>query len=219
MIPLTQVFSFQLFQTETEKIVPYELKNRVSALFGIGVGIQKTDLFLLTTGEKSGISFGGGVSFGMSYGYFIFPSLELSVEGAYQFSELLPIVDNADATVKRFTLSLTPFYVWRFKPESEWRLKVGAGYTYFSSPTFKIEGGSIPGGFNDTWEYEGNSGFHVICLYEGFISKNYTYHVGGKYYKTSYKFTSGKSYTPVDPNLITPDGSGIDFIFTANLYF
>lgn len=193
--------------------------HRIGISFGVGFGFENFPMFTTVDGDDSKVSFGGGFGVGIRYGYEFSRHFDLAGEAIYQSSGLRPYLKNASASFNRFMVSLTPSYIIPIDGGDGMRIKLGAGPDLFLSPELKIKGSKVAGGFNDTWSYGGTAGFHVTGIFEMNPSEKWSVIYGLKYYNAAYKFESGGVYAPMDNQLRTPDGSGIDLLFGFNYHF
>jgi hypothetical protein len=203
-----------------------KLPNRVGLNLNIGGGFESIAMFTTEDGEDSEISFGGGVGMGLLYGYEAADYLDLVVSLNYQFSELRPLLKNAEVIYDRLILSFTPSYIQSIDAENLMRLKFGAGIDYYSNGLLTIKGNKVPDGFNDEWDYKNAAGFHLSLLFEilnidllGSSTRFWSMAGGLKWYTIYYKFGSSKNgiYFPSDKKLSDPTGSGIDLLM--GLYY
>ena len=193
--------------------------HRIGISLGVGFGFENFPMFTTVDGDDSKVSFGGGFGVGIRYGYEFSRHFDLAGEAIYQSSGLRPYLKNASASFNRFMVSLTPSYIIPIDGGDGMRIKLGAGPDLFLSPELKIKGSKVAGGFNDTWSYGGTAGFHVTGIFEMNPSEKWSVIYGLKYYNAAYKFESGGVYAPMDNQLRTPDGSGIDLLFGFNYHF
>ncbi len=193
--------------------------HRVGVSLGIGFGFENFPMFTTVDGDDSKISFGGGFGAGIRYGYEFSRHFDLAVEAIYQSSGLRPYLKNASTSFNRFIISVTPSYIIPIDGGDAMRIKLGAGPDLYLSPELKIKGSKVTGGFDDNWSYGGTAGFHVTGIFEMNPSEKWSVIYGLKYYNAAYKFESGGGYAPMDNQLRTPDGSGIDILFGFNYHF
>ena len=196
-------------------------KFRIGLNLAFGGGFKKTAVYSTNNGNFSYISTGGGYGIGGKFGYEVSNHLDIAMDFNYQFSFLIPHLNNAENTFKRGYVSLTPSYIINVGDGEKMRFKIGVGYDYYFDNMLIIDGKNVPkDGFNDTWKYDKTSGWHASIINELNISDKFSLSFGIKYYYVKYKFKSSYLMKPDDDSgLKTPDGSGIDILIGYNYHF
>ncbi|NVN93735.1 MAG: DUF2846 domain-containing protein [Bacteroidetes bacterium] len=195
-------------------------QHRIGLNFNIGGGFTKIIMFAMANGDESCISFGGGYGIGLKYGYEVNKLLDIAIDANYQYSMLIPYLDNASSSFQRYYISITPSLIIPFKKGETMRFKIGGGYSYYWSPILQIKSSKISEGWDDTWKYENVSGFHACLNFEMNMSKKILMNYGFKYYNVTYKFKSSDIKYPGSGNaLYSPNGSGIDFVLGVSYLF
>ena len=120
----------QLDEHNTPLIRP---KSRIGINLGIGGGFENIPMIETTDGDDSKISFGGGIAIGLKFGREFSKHFDLAFDLYYQFSELRPVLENADVTFNRGVLSVTPSYIVSISDGETMRLKFGGGFNYYWS--------------------------------------------------------------------------------------
>ena len=116
-------------------------------------------------------------------------------------------------------LTITPAIVIPIKGGDILRLRIGAGPGLYALGTMKIDGSKIDG-TKYTFKYKSAIGIHALILFESNFMERGSWNLGIRYSNIHYQFTSsGCSNNVTDPELLKPDGSGIDFILEYNLLF
>jgi hypothetical protein len=195
-------------------------KSRIGLNVNVGGGFQNSDLFTLSNGDKSSLSFGGGYAFGVKYGYELNKKLDLSFDLNYQESELRPYLSDVKFAFERTVLSVTPAYIIPLDGGDAMRLKVGGGIDYYSGNSLTFETSKMPGGFDDTWQYNNALGYHFSVVWEMNPTENWSLNYGLKLYDVGYSFKSGLMSKPSGSSSNTfynPSGSGIDL--TCGFYY
>jgi hypothetical protein len=187
-------------------------KNRIGLNCNMGIGFKQIPMFVMTNGDESEISFGGGLAFGLKYGYEFTKHFDLAADIDYYFSTLTPALENASVTFGRGRLSVTPSLILPFDGGYSRRMKLGAGLNYNFSPKMEIECDQISGGFNDTWKYNGAFGFHVSLIYEMSFSERISMILGIKYNNMKFEFESSKGQRIPGFEFDRPDGQGLDML-------
>ena len=182
-----------------------------------GAGFNPIPLVVLTTGEESTISFGGGFNFGLQYAHRINKKFELALDLNYQISSLAPAVSNASASFNRANIWATPSLIIPFKKNQMMNFKLGAGFNYNFLPTFKFDFSELGGG-KGSWKYKEAFGFHTQLLFEINYSNLYTLNLGIRYVNLTYEFKPDNMYNP-PVELQKPDGSAIDLLMGMAFHF
>lgn len=199
--------------------VNLDTQNGIGIMFEPGYGFDKMGLLSTTTGAAVMHSFGGGVSFGMSYSYKFNNYFGLSTELSKQFTFLTPSLTNASVSFNQNVFSATPYFTIPVLRNNHQQIKVGGGLDYHYNPVLNFETDKLVNGFNDKWTYESVFGFHLIAFYEAMMGPNLRGHVGMKYNNVNYSFINGEQYQPLNPDLKTPNGNalsaslGIEYCF------
>jgi hypothetical protein len=195
-------------------------KSRIGVNLAFGGGLHSTAMFYTNVGNAS-LSSGGGYGIGAKYGYEITNYLDIALDFNYQFSFLIPYLNNATSTFKRGYISITPSYIIPLQDGERMRLKIGGGYDYYFDNMVIIGGINVPnGGFNDTWKYDKTSGWHACVNYELNFSDKMSLNFGVKYYNVKYSFKSSSLMIPSDDSgLKNPDGSGVDILMGVFYHF
>ncbi len=198
--------------------IPMErAKNRIGIDFNMGGGISNIGMITTTDNEESTISFGGGFGVGIKYGYQFSRHFDLSSQIYFQESSLRPYLKNAEIAFWRNAISITPALVLPIGDGYLMKFRIGAGFDKYWGAKMRLETSEIPDGFDDTWKYNSNIGYHVVINYELNPSEKWIINYGIRYYSVNYEFDSGETTFPISNELKTGNGSGIDF--TLGLYF
>ena len=194
-------------------------QHRIGTNLIIGGGFNSFPMFKTNDGDAS-ISFGGGFGFGILYGYEITKHFDLALNLNYQFSILMPYLNNATTVFRRGCISITPSYIIPIGDGETKRLKIGGGYDLYCLPQLSVGGYKIPKGFNETWNYNLASGFHASVNFEMNFSTKWSLNYGLKYYYVKYSYKSGGiNYYPSADGLRIPNGSGIDLLIGLYYHF
>ncbi|MEI7503650.1 MAG: hypothetical protein WCJ61_10240 [Paludibacter sp.] len=193
--------------------------NGIGLMIEPGVGFEKYGIIGTTVGTQVMHSFGGGGSFGLTYGYKFSDYFGWSAELSTQFSILSSNVTNASVSFSQAVLSTTPYFTIPLMKDDEQQIKIGGGLDYHYNQALTIETEKLLNGFNDKWTYKDVFGYHAIAFYERKFGRYIRGHAGFKYNDVRYTFVSGKKYYPMDPGLKNPRGNalsislGIEYCF------
>jgi len=193
-------------------------KSRIGINIGVGAGFENNDMFEMENGKMSTFSYGGGVAYGLKYGYEFNKHLDLALDINYQRNDLSPLLTNASVSFSKTIFSITPSYIIPINGGDNMRLKLGAGVDYSMSNSFTIKSDGL-GGFNDTWKYKNAYGYHASINYELNVSDNWSFNYGFKFYNIKYEFTSSNNSIPIVRKLIRPNASGFDFLCGIYYHF
>jgi len=194
-------------------------KNRLGLNFNVGGGFSQIPMFVMTNGDESTISFGGGLAFGLQYGYEVGKYFDIAADLNYQFTTLTPLLDNATVNFGRGTISITPSLIIPIDGGYSMRLKLGGGINYNFAPKLVIESDQLSGGYNDTWTYKAAPGLHVTFLYEINYTEKLTAALGLKYTNVQYEFESSKDNRSPGIEFSRPDGQGLELVCGIYYHF
>ena len=222
----TKIFNGNLTKIEISNVPFNRHKNRIGINIGYGIGIDNNTVASTTDGNNASISFGGGLSFGLKYGYEYKKYIDLAVDANYQISFLLPYLRNASINFDRGYLSLTPSYIFLFKNKEDIRIKAGAGPDLYWNSKIIVNTDSLTSGFNNTYLYSKAIGFHTSINFEKDINEKISINLGVKYYYVRYqvyydnKLNQSYDKPASDHDIFfKPNGSGLDFIIGLNYHF
>ena len=208
-----------LFLQPVEEITIKDRKSRAGLLMSGGVGFETFPLFIDEGGDEVTLSTGGGFGIGGEYGHQISRNFDLSLNCFFQSSSLSEKLKNASGSFNRIGFTLTPAIVIPIKGSDILRFRIGAGPGFYALGTMKIDGSKIDG-TKYTFKYKSAIGIHAIVLFESNFMERGAMNLGIRYTNLHYQFTSsGSSNDVTDPQLLKPDGSGIDFILGYSLLF
>ncbi len=186
-------------------------RNRIGLALSMGGGFQTIPMVVLENGNNADFSFGGGVGFGLSYGYEISNLLDLSFEFYYRSTGLTPKVSNASIDFTSWVTRITPALIIPIDGGYSMRLKLGAGINYNSSNKLDINTRRLQGGTTDNWFYGNSLGAHGALTFELSPSENWTLSYGVFLYNSGFDYShSQRTSYPLDSKLINGNGSGID---------
>jgi hypothetical protein len=194
-------------------------KNRFGFNFGFGAGLKQIPMVILTTGDKSNISFGGGIVFGLKYGYEVGKYFDLAAELNYQFTQLAPVIENGEVSFTRGNFSITPSLIIPIDGGYSMRLKLGAGLNYNFSPVLDVDLNQMTGGFNDTWKYNDALGYHISLVWERNYSESFSANIGLKYVDVQYEFESSLSGQNPDMEFLRGNGKDIEILMGVYYHF
>jgi hypothetical protein len=194
-------------------------KNRIGLNFNFGGGFQQIPMLTTTNGDDSKISFGGGLSLGLQYGYEFSKYFDIAADLNYQYNSLTPSVNNASVFFGRGHLAITPSLIIPIDGGYSMRLKLGGGINYNFSPEMEIKCDQISGGFNDTWKYKNAPGLHLSFIYEMNYTERFTAIIGLKYSYVKYEFNSSKNQRTPGIDFERPDGQALDMVCGIYYHF
>jgi len=215
----TAISRMGIHKIDENNIQTIRPKNRVGVNCNFGGGFQQIPMITTTNGDDSKISFGGGFSFGLQYGYEMSKYFDISADLNYQLSSLTPELENALVMFGRGHIAITPSLIVPIDGGYSMRLKLGAGLNYNFSPELEIECDQLTGGFNDTWKYKDAPGFHISFVYEMNYTERFTAMVGLKYTNVKYEFGSSKYQHTPSIEFVRPDGQGLDLLCGIYYHF
>lgn len=219
-ISSSKIIKGNLREITNKKTTNFRTKNRIGLNIEIGGGFTEIIMFATNNGGESCISFGGGYGMGFKYGYEINKLIDIAMDLNYQYSVLVPYLDNVTTTFQRGIFSVTPSLIIPLKDGNKMRFKIGSGYSYYWNTVLKINSLEITNGFNDVWKYENASGIHACLNFEWNFCNIFMMNYGIKYYDVTYKFKSSNVKYPGNGNpLFSPKGKGLDFIIGINYLF
>ena len=147
-------------------------------------------------------------SFGMDF--------DLSIQESF----LVPSLTNASASFSRGRFSVRPFFIIPLNAEATKRLKVGAGLDTYFGTVLNLKTEKLINGVNGNWYYNKPLGYHLSCVYEQFISDNFSLMVGGKLSDVTYKFESSDvNWYPTESSYTDPSGLTFYLVFGAGYHF
>ncbi len=189
--------------------------NRIGLNFGFGPGFSNIAMFSTSNGTESKISFGGGMRWGLKYGYEMDKQFDISFEFNQQSSSLIPYLDNATVTFFRNFITFTPAFIISIKGGDKNRVKLGAGIDYYWGNELAISSEKIQNGFKEVFKYENKTGFHGSLNWEQNLNDNLITSIEVKYYVVDHNFktTNGNHYPMQTSPFYMPKGDGLDFIF------
>lgn len=190
-------------------IIKLHRNNGVGVIFEPGVGFEKIGMISTTDGMQVMHSFGGGVSFGLTFLHKFSDYFGWSAALSRQFSILNPPVTNASVVFNQGVLSTTPFLTIPVIKRNKQNIRIGGGLDYHFNPVLTIETEELLGGFNDKWTYKYAFGYHLICFYEVMFTSKVSGHFGFKYTDVKYSYIMGEKYQPYDPRLLNPRGNAL----------
>jgi hypothetical protein len=194
-------------------------KNRFGLNANMGGGFESFPMATTNVGKESTISFGGGYGIGLKYGHEFNKHFDLAIDLNYQFSDLIPFLNNADVTFGRGIISITPSYILPIDGGDAMRIKFGAGLDDYFGSALTIDLSKLTNGFNDEWKYKNSLGYHLSAIFELNISDNWSFNYGLKWYNVSYSFNKSNHRYPTVNKLKSPNGSGIDFLCGIYYHF
>jgi hypothetical protein len=200
-------------------VVNIDRRNSIGFVFEPGVGFEKIGILNTTVGTQVMHSFGGGVAFGLSYGYKFSDYFGWSLELSKQFSVLNPSVTNASVVFNQGVFSTTPFFTIPLIKRYKQKIKVGGGVDYRFGAVLNIETEELNNGFNDKWTYKNTFGYHVITFYEWELGTNIRMHGGFKYNDAHYSYVWSEKFIPLDPRLRTPHGNSLSVSIGCDYFF
>ena len=186
-------------------------KSRVGVLMTGGFGFESTPWFVDEDGDDVNLSTGGGFGIGAEYGHQFGRNFDLSFNCFFQGSTLSKSLKNASGSYNRLGITITPAIVIPVKGGDNLRFRLGAGPGLYSLGTMKIDASEVTG---DKFKFKYNSalGLHGLFLFETNFMERGAMNFGIRYSNIHYKFNSaGSSATVTEPELLNPNGSGIDF--------
>lgn len=208
-----------LTEQRYEEVSAEKKTSRAGFTMGGGIGFKSTPWFIDESGDDVTLSTGGGFSIGAEYGRQLGNVFDLSVNLFFQGSTLSETLKNAKGSFNRLGVTITPALVIPLKGGDMFRFRLGAGPGLYSFGTMKIDASKI-GDTKYTFKYKPAAGFHGLLLFESNFMENGAMYFGIKYNNIKYRYTpDGSSHTVSDPDLVNPDGSGIDFIIGYNFLF
>ncbi|MGA1840607.1 MAG: hypothetical protein ACMUIU_08275 [bacterium] len=212
------------FKSSRQKLLDNNNRFRLEPSFFVGIGTDKIDVGITTTGENVSISGGGGVGGALTLGYGFYEKLDIDLTFGYQHSGLSKDVDNADGSFDRTFLLGTLKY--KIPVYSSGQVKFGGGIGYYMPDELDLDLSQVPNGSHDIIKYDNAIGFHITAEYEGFFSSyEWSWIVGIKYYYVTYdadSCTSDGISFPVNflrDEIRKLDGSGFDFSIAIAKYF
>lgn len=186
-------------------------RNRIGLALNAGGGFSNIPMLVLDDGNDSSIGFGGGFGIGINYGYEVSKLVDLSVEFFYRNRGLTPNVSNGSINYTSWVARITPSLIIPIDGGYNMRLKLGAGIGYYMSNELSFDTRKIAGGFQDNWYYENAFGPHGNLVFEMSLTENFTMAYGIHLYSVNLDYTrSYRNTYPLDPKLITGNGSGVD---------
>ncbi len=190
-------------------------KDRFGIYIGGGGGFQNINAVTLANGSNATISFGGGTVVNIEYGHEFNKYFELAVNFGGQFSELSQTISNGSVEFDRSVFSFTPSLILPLTARDNIRLKLGAGLDYIFGGVLNINLNQVTNGGNADVSYNSIIGEHVSVMFET-ISRfqRLSFDFGIIWLNTgnfSYQSTSNSNFI-AGPDLINPNGSGIDFV-------
>lgn len=208
-----------LAKQEEARFIPIYKTSRFGIIFGGGSGFEEITMFIDDQGDEVTLSTGGGFVIGAEYGLELTPSFDISAQAFYQNSTLSQTLKNGDATFSRFGMSVTPALVFPIKGTQYHKIRLGGGLGYYTSCTMEVDA-SDAGGEDMTLKYSSVIGYHGQLVYESLVSDKASFSVGIKLYNIKYEYTTeGSSHIIPDPEILDPNGSGIDFVLGYNFKF
>ena len=192
-------------------------KNRIGLNLGYGYGLNNILMARTTDSADVNLSFGGGFLFGIKYGYELTKKLDIAVDFNYQFSFLIPTLNNAAVNFNRSYVALTPSYIFPIGKNDNMRLKAGLGIDYLWYSKLIVNTSNLTTGFNDSWYYSKTLGYHATLLFEKNLNEKWSFSAALKYYYVKYQ---GTYENPNEKDkLYNSNGSGIDLILGLNYHF
>jgi len=202
-----------------KNIIKFDRRNSFGVVFEPGVGFEKVGMLSTTVGTQVMHSFGGGVAFGLSYGYRFSDYFGFVSAFSKQFSVLSPRVTNASVVFDQGVFSTTPYFTIPLMKRYEQKIKLGVGLDYRFGADLEIETEKLEDGFNDIWKYKNAFGYHILAAYEWELGGNMRMHGGFKYNDARFSYVWSEQYTPLDPKLKSPHANslsvsvGLEYLF------
>ncbi|OFX59211.1 MAG: hypothetical protein A2046_12805 [Bacteroidetes bacterium GWA2_30_7] len=194
-------------------------KNRIGYNFlNTSFGFEKIKLIQFADGSYSSLSFGGGYSYVINYGYSINKLYDLSFELNYKISKLIPKVSNADIIFKRYAVSIIPSLIIPIDGGDAKRIRLGIGADYYF-PSKLSNNIRINNGIYENWRYSETLGYQINLTYEQNVAINFSWFYAIKYYNVKYKFEKGGLYRPSTTQFNNPDGSSIELFWGVCYHF
>lgn len=205
---------------QTPEPVSVKVRNsRTGLLMSGGIGFETYPWFIDENGDDVKLSTGGGFGIGVEFGHQFSKHFDLSFNGFFQGSSLSERLKNASGSFNRMGLTVTPAIVIPVKGGDLFRFRLGAGPGLYSFGTMKIDASELEG-TKMVFKYKPAVGFHGLFMFESNFMENASMSMGIRYSNIRYEYTSaGSSHGVNDPELVNPDGSGIDFILGYNFLF
>lgn len=208
-----------LIAQQSEPIIEKERKSRAGLWMGGGIGFERYPWFIDEDGDDVTLSTGGGFALGGEYGHQFTRYFDMSFNCFFQGSSLSKSLKNASGVFNRLGITVTPAVIIPVKGGKMLRFRLGAGAGYYSFGTMKIDASEIDGN-TYKFKYEPAIGIHGQLIFESNFSERGSMNLGIRYNNLNYKYTTtGSSHNVIDPKLLEPKGSGIDFILGYNLHF
>ncbi|WP_243347791.1 hypothetical protein [Parabacteroides sp. FAFU027] len=202
--------------TKKDVFIP---QNSIGFNIGGGFGLDKASAVNTTTAEDAYISFGGGLDLGLNYTLEFIKNFGLALDFGYKRSFLHPSISNGSIHFERKNISITPLYMIPLNKKESSRLKIGIGGDLYLNPEMTFELSKIKDGFDDTWKYKDQQGFHISAFYETIMPSDWSFQIGITYYNVNYNFKSGEKYYPTSDFLINGQGGGINITGGLGYHF
>ncbi|MCX6231482.1 MAG: DUF2846 domain-containing protein [Bacteroidetes bacterium] len=208
-----------LKKVDRSTVSDFYYRNRIGVNLGIGFGFENFKMFTINSPDSfSKISFGGGYSIGINYARELNKHLDISLAVNYQFSLLIPYINNATTTFRRGAVSITPAYLILLDANNNKKFRLGIGYDFYFDNHLIINGSKVPLCFDAVWIYKTAHGFHVSATYNMTLFDRLNLDYGLKYYYVYYSFDSGYHEQSLG-NMLKPNGSGLDFVLGISYKF
>jgi len=203
----------RLSEQPVEPVLITDRKSRLGLAMSAGFGFESTAWFIDEDGNDVNLSTGGGFGIGAEYGHQFSRNFDLSINCFFQGSSLSRPLKNANGSFNRVGITITPALVIPVKGGENLRFRIGAGPGIYSLGTMKIDASEITGD-SFKFKYKTAPGIHALLLFESNFMERGSMNLGIRYSNIHYKLSSAGSYVNVtDPELLKPDGSGIDLFF------
>lgn len=194
-------------------------KSRVGITFEKGYGSESISLLKLEGGGSSSISFGGGFVGTYFYGYEFSRHYDLSTSVGVHKTYQDPAVQDTEITFTSYRISITPAYIIPINDGSRMRFKLGAGLDLSCLNDLYIKIYNPPYNLDDTWSYKSSVGYHINANFEVNTSRRWAFSGGLQYNGISYNFDPSSNTYPLNSDLKSPNGSGINIVFGAYYCF
>ena len=201
----------QLAEQPVEPVIIKDRNSRLGLFMSAGFGFESTPWFVDENGDDVKLSTGGGFGIGAEYGYQFGRNFDLSINCFFQGSTLSRSLKNASGSFNRLGITVTPAVVIPLKGNENLRFRIGAGPGLYSLGTMKIDASKVAGN-RFTFKYNSAIGIHGLFLFETNFMERGAMNIGIRYSNIHYKFNpDGSSDVVTEPELVNPNGSGIDF--------
>ena len=187
MRPISMLIALFVLSTSVyAQTVTTELPQGLVAEIGFsaGRGFEQLVVFQTTQGEDATVSAGGGVGIQGGLAYFTPVGLQIAGVIGYSYTQLSPVLENADAGFRRLIVTPEIRYPIMIKPGHF--IAIGAGYGLYALGRLKIDAQELIGLQTEDY-YLPTTGFHMIAEYQGPISTKGAAAFGLKYYTAQYQ--------------------------------